>query len=147
MSRFSRFRAPALAVLGALLALSSAACEKDDEPTYGDRMVDAMDRGKASGARGDLQVYSVAITQYVTATGQTPEATTIDELARILEEAGTTRRVSRKDPWGNPYTYETDGDGYVLRSSGDDGVFGTEDDIEVVDGQVTMLPEGLGTLR
>ena len=34
-----------------------------------------------------------------------------------------------KDPWGNDYVYQVDGEGYILYSTGPDGQDGTADDI------------------
>lgn len=138
-----RHAPPRILVLPALilLALASAGCGSD-EPTYGDEMVDALRRGKVSGARGNMESISVAVTNYVTQTGNLPEAADIDELADKLEPKYL-RVFPRKDPWGNPYAWSSDGNGWTLRCSGVNGVMGDDDDIEMSDGQVTKLPAGM----
>jgi hypothetical protein len=129
-----------------LVAATLAACKKDDKPTYAEAVGKAYQKGKASGARGDLQTIAIALTTYVSNVGNLPEAEDIDGLAQQLEPTWV-RRCPRKDPWGTPYYYELAGDSYTLASAGADGNWDTDDDVEVVDGQVTKLPKGLETLR
>ena len=124
----------------ALALLALASCGKTGEE-YVENVVDAQERGKALGARGDLQTLAVAITGYVTAEGELPDAADIGELAALLEP-NHARRVPRKDPWGGGYDYWTDGDSYVLSSAGKDGEWDTDDDLEVSDGQLTKMPAG-----
>jgi hypothetical protein len=57
------------------------------------------------------------------------------------------RRAPTVDPWGTAYTYQTDGNGFTLRSAGHDRQFHTDDDVVVEDGQVTQLPEGYQRLQ
>jgi hypothetical protein len=132
--------------IAVLLATVASACKKDDKPTYGERIVDAYDRGKANGARGDLQTIAIAITSYVTNEGSLPEADDIDGLAAQLEP-DQVRRCPRKDPWGTPYYYERDGESYTLASAGHDKTWDTDDDLELSDGQMTKLPKGFTQLQ
>jgi hypothetical protein len=108
-------------------------------------MVDAMRKGKAHGARGDMQTIAVAVTNFVTQTGNLPEAADIDELAAALQPTYV-RRCPRQDPWGNPYLWSSDGSSWTVRCTGMDGAGGTNDDLEMVDGQVTKLPAGMQRL-
>jgi hypothetical protein len=146
MTHRSRGTAP-LAVGLLVLSLGAACSKKDDEqPNYGDRIVTAYDRGKVSGARGDLQTLAVAITQYVSAEGSLPEAEDVDQLAALLAPTFV-RRAPRVDPWGTAYAYQTDGQSYWITSAGHDRELDTADDVEVEDGQVTKLPEGYERIR
>ena len=128
-----------VAALLGLCALASAGCGKKDQPNYGDQVARALQEGKASGARGDLQSLAVAITSYVTNEEGIPVASNIDELAARLEP-GYLNRVPRVDPWGTPYAFSQDGSSYKLACAGVDKAFGTADDMEMVDGQVTKMP-------
>ena len=134
---------PVAAILFGLCAglcvLSSAGCGTKDEPNYGDQVARALQEGKASGARGDLQSLAVAITSYATNESGLPVASSIDELAAKLEP-GYLKRVPRVDPWGTPYTFAQDGSSYKLTCAGVDKTFGTADDMEMTDGQVTKMP-------
>jgi len=109
-------------------ATSAGAGEK-----YAAGLAHAIDRGKEDRARGDLQAAVRAMEQYSIDHSSYPAATTCQELASALHEART-GSVPMKDPWGNAYTCMSSENGYVLRSSGDDGEPGTSDDISVSGG-------------
>ena len=126
-------------VLGSVAVLAAGCAKKKKEPTYADGLVRAMQEGKASGARGDLQAIAIAITTLVGNEGNIPDASNIDELAAKLEPTYL-HRVQRIDPWGTPYGYSQDGSGYKLKCAGKDKTFGNEDDMEITDGQVTKMP-------
>jgi hypothetical protein len=143
--RSRRTRTPSL-LLAAGLALLAGACKKSDKPTYGEQLAGAYDRGKAMGARGDLQTIAMALTSYVTSHGSLPDAEDIDALADELEPEEV-RVCPRHDPWGTPYFYERDGDSYTLASAGHDGQWDTDDDLELSDGTITKLPKGFEKLK
>lgn len=130
-----------LALVVAAATIFVAGCgKKKEEPTYGDNLARAIREGKASGARGDLQALAIAITNYTTNEGGIPGASNIDELAALLEPRYL-RSMKRTDPWETPYTYSQDGTSYRLGSAGADRIHGTEDDMEMIDGQVTKMPK------
>jgi len=51
------------------------------------------------------------------------------------EEDGNALIEHLEDGWGNPLRYEVTGDGYIIRSAGPDGEFGTRDDIPPTPGK------------
>jgi hypothetical protein len=126
--------APVLLLLSALSLL--VGCEQ-----YAGDVVNAYDKSKNLKVAGDLKATAAVITSYLTGEGNLPEADDIDGLREILQP-DYTRRLATVDPWGNKYDFWTDGREYVLSSSGLDGEWDTEDDIEVSDGQLTMMPTG-----
>ena len=131
-------RSVACAVVAALFLVGCG--KKKDEPTYGDGLARAVREGKAMQARSDLQTISLAVTSFLTNEGNLPEATDMAELAGKLEPAYT-RRLPRTDPWGTEYTYSQDGSSYTLMAAGKDMAFGTEDDMVLVNGQITKMPK------
>lgn len=131
-----------VASLAAGIVLLGGCSGGGDEPNYGDHVASAYDRGKASGARGDLQTISRAVMDYTTHEGDLPTATGVQGLASLLEPRYV-RRLPRRDPWGTRYDYEVDGGSFTVRSAGHDQEFGTEDDLVLTDGQVVQLPPGL----
>ena len=138
--RMRRIRVVVGVVVLAISALLVMGCaKKKKEPTYGDALARAIQEGKASGARGDLQAIAIAITTLVGNEGNIPDASTIDELAARIEPTYL-HRVQRTDPWGTPYGYWQDGSSYKLLCAGKDKIFGNEDDMEITDGQVTKMP-------
>lgn len=50
--------------------------------------------------------------------------------ARIYQEGDYPRSLEKTDPWGNPYLYTVTDNGFILKSTGPDGVPGTEDDVQ-----------------
>lgn len=135
-----------LGAFAGLCVLASAGCAKKDGPNYGDQVSRALQEGKASGARGDLQSIAVAVTSYSTNEAGIPVASNIDELAAKLEP-GYLNRVPRVDPWGTPYAFSQDGSSYKLACAGVDKQFGTADDMEMTDGQVTKMPASYTRLQ
>lgn len=128
--------------LGLGLLLLAGCGESGQE--YANNTLNALERGKANGARGDMQVLSAAITGYVTQNGDLPQASDIHELADMLEPTYQ-RVVKRTDPWGTDYDISIDDMDYTIRSAGTDGEWDTEDDLIVEDGQVTKMPAGFAT--
>ena len=127
-----------------LLAAAATSCEKDDQPTYGDALARSIREGKGMDARGDLQAIANAVTNYVSSGNELPQVNTVDQLAEVLQPTHI-RRVPRHDPWGGAYHYESDGSSYTLTCDGKDRKYGTKDDIEISDGQVTKMPKSYTT--
>ena len=140
--RTPAFRPATLALLG-LCVIALAGCGESGQE-YANSTLNALERGKANGARGDMQVLSAAITSYVTQEGNLPQASDIHELADLLEPTFQ-RVVKRSDPWGTDYDISIDDTDYTIRSAGTDQQWDTEDDLIVEDGQVTKMPAGFAT--
>ena len=136
-------RHPALAPLSALtatLALGLLGCaDSHGTGDYGKQVGRALQEGHASGARGDLQAMGIAITNYASTESGIPDAAGMDALIPLLEPKYL-RHVPRADPWGTPYAFSQDGNSWKLVCAGVDKAFGTADDMEMVDGQVTKMP-------
>ena len=111
---------------------------------YANSTLNAIERGKANGARGDMQVLSAAITGYMTSEGDLPQASDIHDLADQLEPTYQ-RVVKRSDPWGTDYDILIDDSDFTIRSAGTDMTWDTEDDLMVENGQITKMPAGFAT--
>ena len=138
-----------------LLVLVAAACGGEEKaetgpdagkPTYGDNLASAYRQGMATGAHADLELISTAVMQYVTNVGDLPQARDIDGLAALLEPTHL-RLVPRADPWGTPYRWSSSSTSYTIASAGKDGVFGTDDDLELADGQITKMPKAFTRMQ
>lgn len=93
----------------------------------------ATDKAKRIKAEADISALKTALDRYYLDNGSYP---TTDQGLQALVSAPSTGRVPANyeeggyiervppDPWGNPYFYQSDGNGYVLKSFGADGVEG-----------------------
>ena len=93
----------------------------------------ATDKAKRTKAQADLHELQTALDRYYLDSGFYP--TTDQGLQALVsrpqsgripanyEDGGYIQRVP-PDPWGNPYFYQSDGNGYVLKSFGADGLQG-----------------------
>ena len=131
-----------LSLLLALAALLAGCGDTGEE--YANSTLRALDRGKANGARGDMQVIAAGLTNYMTAEGELPAVSDIHSLADALEP-NIIRAVKRQDPWGTDYEFSCDGSSYTMRSAGQDLEFGNGDDLIMEDGQITKMPDGFET--
>jgi general secretion pathway protein G len=96
----------------------------------------AADKAKRSKARADLAEIKTALHRYYLDNGYYP--TTDQGLGALVApptngivplvyySGGYIERIP-KDPWGNPYFYQSDGNSYVLKSLGPDGVESADD--------------------
>jgi len=96
----------------------------------------ASDKAKRSKARADLAEIKTALDGYYNDNGFYP---TTDQGLRALVTPPTSGilllvyypgdYVERlpKDPWGNPYFYRSDGNSYILKSLGPDGIESADD--------------------
>jgi general secretion pathway protein G len=96
----------------------------------------AADKAKRSKARADIAELKTALDHYYLDNGYYP---TTDQGLRALVTLPTTGIVPLvyfsggyierlpRDPWGNPYFYRSDGNSYVLKSLGPDGVESADD--------------------
>ena len=96
----------------------------------------AADRAKRTKAQADIAELKTALDRYHLDNGYYP---TTDQGLRALvalpttgivplvyDSGGYIERLPR-DPWGNPYFYQSDGNSYVLKSLGPDGVESADD--------------------
>lgn len=95
----------------------------------------ATDKAKRTKAAADIAGLKTALDRYYMDNGSYP--TTDQGLQALVtppsngrmpqnyEQGGYISRLPL-DPWGNPYFYQSDGNGYALKSFGADGVEGGE---------------------
>jgi hypothetical protein len=122
----------------------------------------SADRAKQKRTVADLRSAMTAVESFAAREGRYPEASSIDELARLLEP-GFIPRLPRVDAWGRPLRYESwrsneaspGLDAYLLASAGRDGAWETndlktaepravrspDDDLLVRDGQFVLAPD------
>jgi len=96
----------------------------------------AADKAKRVKAQADLAEYKTALDRFYLDNGYYP---TTDQGLNALVSAPTSGRVPAnyesggyieripKDPWGGNYFYQSDGNSYVLKSFGPDGVESSDD--------------------
>ena len=96
----------------------------------------ATDKAKRVKAQADIAQIKSALDRYYLDAGSYP---TTDQGLNALVTAPTNGRVPAnyesggyierlpKDPWGTPYFYQSDGNAYVLKSFGPDGVESGDD--------------------
>ena len=95
----------------------------------------ATDKAKRTKAAADIAGLKTGLDRYYMDNGSYP---TTDQGLPALVTPPTSGRVPQNyeqggyisrlpaDPWGNPYFYQSDGNGYALKSFGADGVEGGE---------------------
>lgn len=93
----------------------------------------ATDKAKRIKAQADISALKTALDRYYLDNGSYPAT---DQGLPALVSAPQSGKVPTdypaggyiekipNDPWGNPYIYQSDGDNYVLKSYGADGVEG-----------------------
>ena len=93
----------------------------------------ATDKAKRIKAQADISAFKTALDRYYLDNGSYPST---DQGLTALVSAPSNGKVPAdypaggyiekipNDPWGNPYVYQSDGDNYVLKSYGADGVEG-----------------------
>ncbi len=93
----------------------------------------ATDKAKRVKAQADIASFKTALDRYYMDNGLYP---TSDQGLQALVTAPTSGNAPSNyepggyiekvplDPWGNPYFYQSDGNGYVLKSFGRNGVEG-----------------------
>ncbi len=93
----------------------------------------ATDKAKRIKAQADISALKTALDRYYLDNGSYPSS---DQGLPALVSAPQNGKVPAdyppggyieripNDPWGNPYVYQSDGDNYVLKSYGADGVEG-----------------------
>ena len=103
----------------------------------------ATDKAKRVKAQADIAEIKTGLDRYYLDAGSYP---TTDQGLQSLVSAPSSGNVPAnyetggyiqsvpKDPWGNPYFYQSDGNSYVLKSFGADGVEGGEGKNADIDG-------------
>jgi len=93
----------------------------------------ATDKAKRIKAQADISAFKTALDRYYLDNGSYPSS---DQGLPALVSAPTNGKVPAdyppggyiekipNDPWGNAYVHQSDGDNYVLKSYGADGVEG-----------------------
>ncbi len=93
----------------------------------------ATDKARRIKAQADISAFKTALDRYYLDNGSYP---TTDQGLAALVSAPSSGKVSAdyptggyiekvpNDPWGTPYVYQSDGDSYILKSYGADGVEG-----------------------
>ncbi len=93
----------------------------------------ATDKAKRIKAEADISALKTALDRYYLDNGYYPSS---DQGLPALVSAPSNGKIPAdyppggyiekipNDPWGNPYVYQSDGDNYVLKSYGADGVEG-----------------------
>jgi len=103
----------------------------------------ATDKAKQTKAQADIAEIKTGLDRYYLDNGSYP---TTDQGLQALVAAPTGGKIPAnyetggylqgipKDPWGNQYFYQSDGNGYVLKSFGADGVEGGDGKNADIDG-------------
>ncbi len=125
--------------IGALLIAGSLGCGKSGED-YSRQVVQALDQGKVVGTKGSMETLARALSAYAIDNGGYPQAATLQSALEALVPSHLRAPVSA-DAWNHPLSYRSDGRSYTLTAPGQDGSIGTDDDIEMTDGQFTKLPK------
>ncbi len=125
--------------IAALLAIGLAfGCGKTGEE-YAGHVVRAVDQGKITATRSDMETIGRALEAATFDRGGYPAGSTIqDAMAGIVP--AQLRLAVTADAWGRPFEYRSDGRTYTLTSAGTDGATGTDDDLALTDGRFTGLP-------
>jgi hypothetical protein len=99
---------------------------------YAKGLVRGIERSKRDRAVSDLDGLRRALEQYAADSSGYPDATSCADLLSKVPSRGVI--LPEKDPWGNDYSCSTSQTAYSLRSPGEDGAWGTPDDIAVEGG-------------
>jgi general secretion pathway protein G len=106
----------------------------------------ATDKAKRIKAQADISALKTALDRYYLDNGSYPSS---DQGLTALVSAPQNGKVPAdyppggyiekipNDPWGNAYVYQSDGDNYVLKSYGADGVEGGTGKNADIDGSTT----------
>ncbi|HTW89642.1 MAG TPA: type II secretion system major pseudopilin GspG [Candidatus Binataceae bacterium] len=103
----------------------------------------SIDKAKRTKAEADISSLKTALDRYYLDNGSYPttdqglqaliSAPTSGQIPTNYEQGGYIERVP-PDPWGHAYFYQSDGNGYILKSFGADGVEGGEGKNADIDG-------------
>jgi general secretion pathway protein G len=106
----------------------------------------ATDKAKRTKAQADISELKTALDRYYLDSGSYPttdqglqaliSAPTSGNIPTNYEQGGYIERIP-PDPWGHPYFFQSDGNNYILKSFGADGVEGGEGKNADIDGSST----------
>lgn len=129
-------------VLSLPLALACGGGEEKGEKGVVEQAADAavrgIDRARQERTLGTLEGLRLALERQQIDTGSYPAGSSLSGISGQL--ALLLPRVETRDAWGNTMTYSSDGTTYRIVSAGEDGAFGTEDDITLHDGAFSVPP-------
>jgi len=131
-------RPGAIRVAAVVLIGLAFGCGRTGEE-YAVQVVRAVDQGKVTATRGDMETIGRALEAVTVDRGGYPAGSTIqDAMAAIVPTQ--MRLAVTADAWGRPLEYRSDGRTYTLASAGADGAAGTDDDLVLSDGRFAGLP-------
>lgn len=123
-----------------ILSLLLPACKKkEEEKTYPEILLGALDRGKIDKTKNDLRGIAGALSAYQADRGGYP----VGEGTGVLKSALSPSYmvlVPERDAWGHPISYSSNGSSYRITAPGKDGRVGTADDIVLSDGMIVSTP-------
>ena len=132
------YRRGAIGVVAVGLIALAFGCGKTGEQ-YAVQVVRAVDQGKVTATRSDMETIGRALEAVTVDRGGYPAGSTIqDAMAAIVPTR--MRLAVTADAWGRSLEYRSDGRTYTLTSAGSDGADGTDDDLVLSDGRFTQLP-------
>lgn len=126
--------------LAVVLAILPGAGCGDTTERAAVQMVTALDRGKVTGTRGTMETIATGLRVYAVDHSGYPETDSLDDAMAALVPAHLRAPID-SDAWGRRLSYRGEQESYRLSSSGQDGEFGTADDIVLEDGRFTASPK------
>lgn len=126
-----------LAVL-VVAVLSAAGCGRAGE-NVSREVLHAIDQGKVTGTKGNMETLARAIEASAVDRGGYPQGASIDQATSVLVPTYLPGAVTT-DAWGNTFLYRSDGRSFTLTSPGADGRAGSDDDVVMTDSRFTRLP-------
>ena len=124
--------------LTVLVALPLAlACGGDDDKKgvveeAADAAVRGIDRARQERTLSMMETLRLALERYQMDSGSYPAGSSLSGISGKLSML--LPRVETRDSYGNTMSYSSDGSTYRIVSAGEDGAFGTGDDITLQDG-------------
>jgi hypothetical protein len=129
---------PGFGVAALLIGVTVSGCGRTGE-RYAVEVVRAVDQGKVTATRSDMETIGRALAAVTVDRGGYPAGASIQDAMGAIVPAQMRAAVTA-DAWGRPFDYRSDGRTYTLASAGADGAPGTDDDLILNDGQFTSLP-------
>jgi len=118
--------------------LSAAGCGRVGE-NAAHEVLHAIDQGKITGTKGNMETLARAIEASALDRGGYPQGSSIDQAISVLVPTYLRGAVTM-DAWGNTFLYQSDGRSFTLTSPGADGSAGSADDVVMTDSHFTHLP-------
>ena len=128
--------AASLLIVGAVLP--AAGCGRAGENASRE-VLHAIDQGKVTGTKGNMETLARAIEASALDRGGYPQGGSIGQATSVLVPTYLPGAVTT-DAWGNTFLYQSDGRSFTLTSPGADGRAGSGDDVVMTDSRFTHLP-------